>query len=153
MPLGIEGPEKQKHAEDKTEIADAVDDKSLVAGARVVVIGVPKTDERIRTQAHAFPTDEEQQQTIAQNQRKHRRGEQVEIGKEAPKRIVVVHVAGGVDVDETADAGDDEDHHRRKRIDQKSHVDLKRTEVNPAIEIVDEKALFRLERFQNKKGI
>ena len=39
MPLGIEGPEKQKHAEDKTEITDAVDDKSLVAGARVVVIG------------------------------------------------------------------------------------------------------------------
>ena len=124
MPLGIEGPEQQKHAEDKTEIADAVDDESLVAGARVVVIVVPKTDQRIGAQAHAFPTDEQQQQAIAQNQRKHRRGEQVEIGKEAPKRIVVVHVAGGVDVDETADAGDDEDHHRRKRIDQKSHVDL-----------------------------
>ena len=66
VPLGIERPEKQKHAEDKTEVADAVDDKSFVAGARVVVIGVPKADQRVRTQAHAFPTDEQQQQTIAQ---------------------------------------------------------------------------------------
>ena len=35
----------------------------------------------------------------------------------------------------------------------KSHVDFKRAEIDPAIEIVDEKALFRLEALEDKESI
>ena len=77
MALRIEGPEQQKHAEDKTEIADPVDDESFIAGAGVGVVMIPKTDQRVGTQSDAFPTDEQQEQAIAQHQGQHRRGEKI----------------------------------------------------------------------------
>ena len=77
MALRIERPEQQKHAEHETEVADPVDDESFVAGAGVGVVMIPKTDQRVGTQADAFPTDEQQEQAIAQHQRQHRRGEEI----------------------------------------------------------------------------
>ncbi len=49
MPLSVKRPEQQKHAEHKSEIANAIDDECFIAGAGVGVIGVPKTDQRVRT--------------------------------------------------------------------------------------------------------
>ena len=74
MTLGVEGPEQQKHAEDKAEVADPIDDEGFIAGARVGMILIPKTDQRVRTKTDAFPTDEQQEQAVAQHQGQHRRG-------------------------------------------------------------------------------
>src|ERR671922_2848816 len=153
MALGVEGPEQQKHAQDEAEVTDSIDDEGFVAGAGIIVIGIPKPDQSVRAQADSFPTDEKQQQTIAQHQGQHRRGEQVEISEETPEGIVVVHVAGGVNMDETSYAGNNEDHHCRQRIHHKSHVDFQRAKIHPAIKVVDEKTLFRFETFEHQESV
>src|SRR5439155_1507949 len=58
-------------------------------------------------------------------------GEEVEIGEEAPVARVLVHVAGGIDVDEAADSRDHEDHHRRQRVDREGEVDVEVADVDP----------------------
>ncbi len=63
-----------------------------------------------------------------------------------------MHVAGRVNMDQTADAGDDENHYGRERVDQESHVDFQRAEIDPAIKIVDQKTLLGFEFRENEKG-
>src|SRR5262249_1858303 len=139
--------------EDKAEITDPVDYESLVAGARIVVIGVPKANQGIGAKTDTFPSDKQREQTVAQNEREHRRGKKIQIGKETPERFVVVHVAGGINMDKSADAGDDKNHHRGEWIDHERHVDFERTQVDPAVEIIDEKALLGLEPLENEKSV
>ncbi len=64
-----------------------------------------------------------------------------------------MHVASGVDMNQAADAGDDEDHHGGKRVDHKGHIHFQRAEIDPAIKVVDQKALFGFEPFQDKKSV
>ena len=40
------------------------------------------------------------------------------------------HVGGGVDVDQRADAGDDEDHHRGERIEREVEVEVDRADAD-----------------------
>jgi hypothetical protein len=54
-------------------------------------------------------------------------------------------------VNQAADAGDDEDHDGRERVDHEGHVDFQGAEIDPAIEIVDEKALFRFETYEDEE--
>ena len=55
----------------------------------------------------------------AEHEHQHEGGEQVQVREVARVLRVrlLVHVGGRVDVDQRADAGDDEDHHRRQRIE------------------------------------
>src|SRR5687768_4898268 len=117
MALSIERPEQQEHAEDKTKIADAVDDKSLVTRPRIGVILIPESDQRVRAQPDALPTRTHNRHAVAEHQGEHGSREKIQYGKEPPEGVVVMHIADGIDMDQTADAGDDKNHHRRKRID------------------------------------
>ena len=72
----------------------------------------PEADQQVRGQADALPADEQHQQRAAEHQQQHEEQEQVQVGEEARVALVVVHVAGRVDVDQRADAGDDQRHHR-----------------------------------------
>src|SRR5215475_1135817 len=104
MTLRIERPEQQEHAQDKTKITDTIDDEGLVARPRIVVVLVPKSDQGIRAKSHPFPTHEHQQQAVAQNQGEHGGGKKIEVGEEAPVSFIIVHVAYGINMDQTADA-------------------------------------------------
>src|SRR6185437_1163527 len=95
VPLRIQRPEKQKHTEDKSEIADAVDDERLVSGARVVLILIPETNQRVGAQPGALPTHEHEQKVVSHDEREHGRHEKIQVSEEAPERLVIVHVAGG----------------------------------------------------------
>ena len=116
--------QKQK-PEHKTEIADAIDNEGLVSGDRVGVIVVPKTDEEIGTETHAFPADEQHQQIVPHHQQEHKEDKQVQINEKTNHPLVVPHIAERIDMDQEPDAGDDEQHHRGQGIDLKRELDLK----------------------------
>jgi hypothetical protein len=134
VPLRIQRPEEEEDAEHEAEVADPVHDECLVAGGRVGELPVPEADQRPRAEADALPADEHEEQAVAQHERQHREREQVQIGEEAPVARVVVHVPGRVDVDEPADAGDDQDHHRRELVHLEGDVGVEGPRVDPGEE-------------------
>jgi hypothetical protein len=85
-----------------------------------------ETDQQIRTQAHAFPADEHQHIVVGQDQRQHGEHEEVEISEEAVVAAFMRHVAGGVNVDQHADAGDEQQPDAGKRIEQEAGIGLER---------------------------
>ena len=89
--------------------------------ARALLVKVV-ADEQIRTQAHALPSDKHHHVVVAQNQREHGEHEQVQIREEAIVTILLVHVAGGVNVNQESDSRNNEDHDGGKRVEQKSPI-------------------------------
>ena len=100
----------QEHGEQKTEIADAIEDERLLACIGGGFAQVVKADQQVRSKTHALPADEHQQEVFRQHQGQHEKHEEVEVGKIAPVSLFVGHVADGVDMDQKADAGDHQQH-------------------------------------------
>ena len=61
----------------------------------------------------------------------HEEHEEVQIGEEAAVALLVRHVADGVDVDQEADAGDDQQHDERELIEHEGEVARKRAGRDP----------------------
>jgi hypothetical protein len=82
---------------------------------------VPEADEQVRAEAHPLPADEEQRQVVGEDEDEHREDEQVQVREEPREARVLRHVRRRVEVDEEADAGDDEHHHAAQRVDAEAH--------------------------------
>jgi hypothetical protein len=108
---GAERREHQQHAQDKRGVTDAVDDERLLTRVPGGFFVEVESDQQVTAQPHAFPADEQQQVVAAQHQDQHEEHEQIEIGKEAVVAALMRHVAGSVNVNQRADAGDDHHHH------------------------------------------
>lgn len=119
--------EDEQHAETETEIADARRDESFLTRRCCFGFVKPKRNQQVRTQADEFPSDVHQQIVAAEHEHQHRKDKEVEVRKEVSVPVVAlrVHIADGVDVDEKADACDDEEHQRGKGIEQERDVNLK----------------------------
>src|SRR4030095_2084225 len=115
---------KQQNPQYKTEIADPVDDESLIARDRVGVIVVPKPDEEIGAETHPPPPDEEHKKIISHHQQEHKEDKQVHINEKTNHPFIVPHIAERIDMDQEADAGDDEQHHRGQGINLKRELNL-----------------------------
>src|ERR1035437_2278807 len=126
-------PDKGERAKNESGIADAVHDERLVGSGRSGVTMKVKTDQQIRAQAHAFPSYKQKHVVIRQDERKHRKHEQVHVPKEAVVTAFVRHVSGGVNVDQHTHAGDKEQPDRRERIKQESGVDVEGSECPVAL--------------------
>ena len=124
----------QKQRDQKSEVADAVDDERFLARRRRRIFREPESDQQIRRQAHALPADEHHQVVVGQHQRQHEEHEQVQVGEEAVVAGVVPHVADGVDVDQKSDSGDDQQHDQRKLIEIESEVGAEAAGANPVRE-------------------
>ena len=85
-----------------------------------------KSDQQIRAQPHAFPPDKHQHVIIGQDQREHGEHEEVEVSEEAVVAAFMRHVSGRINMDQHADAGDEQQPDAGERIEQKSGVGLKR---------------------------
>src|SRR5712671_4985254 len=109
--------EEQEHAEHESEVADAIDDEGFLAGVSGGFAEEIKTDEQVTAESHAFPADEEEHVVGGQNEDEHEEHEEIEVGEEAVIAAFVGHVARGVDVNEPAYSGDDEEHHHGELID------------------------------------
>ena len=120
-------PELREHQEDRqrqADVADPVHDERLLGrgGRRRAV--VPEADQQVGREADALPADVERHEAVAQHQQQHRRDEQVQVGEEPPPARVVRHVADRVDVDQRADAGDQQHERQRQRVEQQPEVDV-----------------------------
>ena len=98
--------QQQKQAEEEARVTDAVDDERLLPRVRRRLAQEVEPDQQVAAQAHAFPSDEQQQQIVRQDQRQHREHEQIQVAEEAVVAALVRHVAGGINVNQEADAGD-----------------------------------------------
>src|SRR5262245_60452493 len=97
-------PGDEEHPQDEGGVTDAVDDKGLsgrVTGGLALKV---ETDQQIRAEAHALPSDEQQHIVVRQNQREHGEHEEVEIAEEAVVATLVRHVSGGINMDQHAHA-------------------------------------------------
>ena len=114
-----EGREDQEDAEDEAPVADAVGDERLLAGVRRALLLVPVADQQVRAEADALPAHEHHQEVVPQDEHEHEEAEQVQVAEEARDAAarLVGHVGRRIDVDQRADAGDDEQHHPGQRIE------------------------------------
>src|SRR5246127_4129947 len=133
-PLAAELRNDKENSQRKTKVADAVDDERFVSGNNVERLFIPKAYEQIRTQPHALPTDKERQQVVRHHQDQHEENKQIEVDEKARHPLIVGHIAEGIDVDEKADAGDDQQHHRAEVVDLKGKLYLERAGLDPGIE-------------------
>ncbi len=123
--------EEQKQPQQETEIADAVYPKRLIAGIGGGFLQEPESDEQIAAQADAFPSHEEHQVVRRQHQREHEKHEQIEIGEESAIAGIVGHVTDGIEMDEPADAGHDEQHDQRELIDLQGEIRAQAPSLDP----------------------
>src|ERR1700688_2477705 len=117
----------RKHAQQKSGVADAVHDECFIgrgAGAGSMEI---ESNQQIRAEPYAFPSDEHQDVIVRQDEREHGKHEQVEVSEETVIPAFVRHVAGRVNVDESADSGYEQQPNAGKRIEQKACVGLQRS--------------------------
>ena len=73
---------------------------------------------RYDAKSDAAPADEQPQEIVGHHQQQHREDEEVHVGEERAIVLGLGHVADGIQMDEEADARDDEHPHQRQRIDQ-----------------------------------
>ena len=131
-----EVPGDGEHAQQESGVADAVDDECLVGGVAGRLAMEIETDQQIRAQAHAFPAHEHQDVVVRQDQRQHGEHEQVQVAEEAVVAAFVRHVAGGVDVDQDAHAGDEQQPDGGKRIEQEAGVGVERGRSAVVLDVV-----------------
>src|ERR1035437_5909416 len=87
-----------------------------------------KTDQQIRAQTDTFPSHEQKQVVIRQDERKHRKHEQVHVSEESVITAFVRHVTNGVNVNQHAHAGNEKQPDGRERIEQEPGVGVERGE-------------------------
>ncbi len=126
---------EEEHGAEETEIADAIGDERLLAGRSVGVLLVPEADEEVRAEPDALPPDEEHRQVVGHHEDEHREDEEVQVAEEPVEALVLRHVRRGVEVDERADARDDEHHHRAERVDAELHVDGDAATTPPTVRV------------------
>ncbi len=118
--LGEEG----EHADEEGEVADPVDDERFLTRRWRDLLVVVEADQEIGAEPHPLPAHEHHQVVVAEDQEEHGTHEEVQVGEVAPVPLLVAHVAHRVDVDQKPDPGDDEEHHRRQRVEEEGEVDL-----------------------------
>ena len=120
----------------KADIADAVDDERLLGrgGGRRLVL--PEPDQQVRRQADAFPADVEAQVVVGEHQQQHRREEQVQIREKPTAVRVFGHVADRVDVDQRADAGDQQHEAHRKLVQLQAEVHVQFADRHPGEQLL-----------------
>src|SRR5215471_3264412 len=112
----------QQNPEDKSCVADTVDDKGLFTSVGSGFFQEIEPDEQVAAQAHAFPADEHEQHVVGENESQHGKHEQVHVAEEAVIAAFVAHIADRIDVNEEADASDDEHHDAGEWIEQVAPV-------------------------------
>ena len=109
--------EDEERAEHEADVADDVDDERLDAGRCRGGAPVPVRDQHVARRADERPADDQQREVARQHEQQHREDEEVQVREEARVAAVGAHVADRVEVDQRRDAGDDERHEDRQRVD------------------------------------
>ena len=137
---GSEGGEQGHHADGHAQVTHPVGEEGLEAGVRCEVRLEEVADEQVGAETHALPAHKHQHQAGAQHQGQHEEHEQVQVAEEAAVALVFVHVAHGVEVDQEADAGDDEHHGAAEGIDHQAEGHAQRSGGHP-LAVVEHQAV------------
>ena len=127
--------EDRHDPEREPDVADAVDDERLLGGEGRRALRVPEADQRVARQPDQLPAGEHEQPRVREHQQEHREHEQVEVGEEPPRAVVVGHVPDRVDVHEHADRGHDDQEAGRQRVDVEADVDVEAAGRDPVPEL------------------
>ena len=111
--------------------------KAFLPAEALASFAEPERDEEVGAGAHALPAEEGDEHVAAQHQHQHREHEQVQVDEELREPRVAVHVADRVQVDQRADAGDEQRHRDRQRVGEEPDVHLEAADVEPVEEVVD----------------
>ena len=84
-----------------------------------------EADQQVRTQADTFPSNKHQHVIVGKDQREHGEHEEVEVSEEPVVAAFMRHVASGINMDQHADARDEEQPDAGERVEKKSGVSLK----------------------------
>src|SRR5437867_7935515 len=118
------GPEPHD-AEAEAEVAHTVHDERLLPRLGRRRTRVPEPDQQVRAEPHRFPEDVQEQEVAGDDEHRHREHEQVQVREVTRVTRIAVHVADRVEVNERADARDDEEHHAGERVDERDDPRLK----------------------------
>ncbi len=126
-------PEDEERAEHEADIAEHVDQERLEPGARRRCAPVPERDQQVRGGADERPADDQQHEVPGEHEQEHREHEVVEVREVPADPDVALHVRDRVQVDHRRDAGDDQRHEHRQRIDvdRELRVDSRGDDVVP----------------------
>ena len=127
--------EGEEHRQHEAEVADAVGDEGLLARHRGAVAVEPERDQEVGAGAHALPAEEGHDEVLAQHEHEHREHEEVQVDEELGELRIAVHVPDRVQVDERADAGDEQRHRDRQRVDQEAHLHVEPARGDPGEEV------------------
>ena len=99
-----------KYRNQETKIPDAVHDKSFLGRTAVFLVFKPVTDQQIGTESDALPADEQDHKIGSQHQQQHRKNKEVEVTEvfRIGRRILFMHIGSGINMDQKAHAGDDQ---------------------------------------------
>ena len=85
---------------------------------------MPERNQEVGARSDPFPSEEGDEQILAEYQHEHRQHKQVQIQEELGELWVTVHVPDRKQVNEETNAGDKQRHRHRQRVGKKCHIDL-----------------------------
>ena len=132
---GAVGHPEEEDRDRKAKVPDAIDEEGLLGSACSLGFGEPEADQQVAAGAHRLPEDVDQQEVAGGHEHRHREDKHRDKRKEPGIARIIVHVAGGIDGDEQADAGDDRQHRGSERIEPQRHRDREGPHVLPGREI------------------
>ena len=133
---GSQGREHQHDGDRETDVTDAVHDESLLGRGRCCRLIEPESNQQVRRKTDALPADVEQEVAVTEDEQQHRGDEEVEITEEASAARVVLHIADGVDVDQRADAGDQQHEHHGELVEQQTRLHMEPVDRDPGEQVV-----------------
>jgi hypothetical protein len=99
-----------EQADRQRRISNASDDERLLRRRAVLGVPIPETDQQVTAEADAFPSHIEKKQIVGEDQGHHGGHKQIHVGKESAVSLIAGHITRGIEVNEKADAGYDEQH-------------------------------------------
>src|SRR6185503_17168168 len=91
----------------------------------------PEADEQVGTYADEFPENKHLNEIVREHDAEHREREQAQAGEVTAEATVLAHVAAGINVDQAANARDDQQHQPAERIDRDAELNLKIADDQP----------------------
>ena len=122
---------EHEDADHESEVADAVAEEGFLRGIGGGVFLIPVADEQVGAEADQLPEDEGHDEVVRQHDAGHREHEEREAGEVAGLRFIVLHVSEREDVDQRADAGDDDHHAGGKAVELDADLEIEIPDGRP----------------------
>ena len=125
--------ENHKSGDHHTDIADDVHHKRFACRQHSAFLFCPETDEQVRRQAHKRPADDQEKEIRRQHQQRHGKNKQIQVSKEPAELLVMVHVADGVNMNESPHSRHNQQHKYGQRIDQDRKIQAEAFRYDPGV--------------------